>query len=775
MSQLVYRTRGNTSPQGKPRVYFCSHPQDQKTFLDATVRELLSLADCSIWYDPTPEASLSPRQREEREADLAGMQLFVLPVTARLLTTASRALEWEFPLAMAQHIPVLPILQEPGLERLFNQTCGDLQCLDPHQTDPTALPYEMRLKKFLESVLIGDALAAQVRAAFDAYIFLSYRKKDRREAQTLMRLIHENEFCRDIAIWYDEYLTPGENFNQAIAQALEKSQLFVLAVTPHLLERPNYVMNEEFPAAKNSGKPILPVEMVPSDRPGLEAAYPGIPPCTPGQDEPRLSEELKTALYGLALRENDSDPRHNFFMGLAYLTGIDMEVDKKRAVGLIHGAAEAGLPEAMEKLANMYRNGEGTARDRNASLLWQQRLCAARQKEWETQQSEEIFDAYVNALWNLGDLYLELAQPAPARTVWEETLLPLCEKGYEMDFFNSMPYTATGYLKLGEMYQTQGDPETARKWYEKAVEWFQALSRSIPSFRPFLAHVMSQLASLNLDRRDLEAAQHWADEGMKLLHALNAEEMTAKTKLFLAANCRYQGDICMEQENPADARYWYEKGLEAARALSQESSAVEARQSMTNFCQRLGDLCQNEHDLVAARHWYQEYLTLVQALVTETGTVKDYQALANAYNNLGELCLEEGVPADARHWYEESLAVLQPLAEETNADRDRQALADTCSDLGDLCRKEHDLESAQRYLEKACTLYEALAEQTDLPEMWDHLGVRLFKLATLSGTDATLLRRSLSIWDRLAKIYPDVPRYRQYGDILRQLLQETEA
>ena len=60
----------------------------------------------------------------------------------------------------------------------------------------------------------------------------------------------------------------------------------MLAVTPHLLEHPNYVMDEEFPAAKSSGKPILPVEMVPADRAELEAAYPGIPPWPSGQDRP---------------------------------------------------------------------------------------------------------------------------------------------------------------------------------------------------------------------------------------------------------------------------------------------------------------------------------------------------------------------------------------------------------------------------------------------------------------------------------------------------------
>ncbi|WP_367923939.1 TIR domain-containing protein [uncultured Ruthenibacterium sp.] len=771
---MVYRTRGNTSPQGKPRVYFCSHPADQKVFLDATVQELLTLADCAVWYDPEPEVPLSPLQREERETDLAAMQLFVLPVTTRLLTTASSALEWEFPLAIAQHIPVLPILQEQGLERLFNEKCGDLQCLDPHQTDPTALPYEVRLKKFLESVLIGDELAAQVRAAFDAYIFLSYRKKDRREAQALMRLIHENEFCRNIAIWYDEYLTPGEDFNQAIAQALEKSQLFVLAVTPHLLERPNYVMNEEFPAAKSSGKPILPVEMVPSDRSGLEAAYPGIPPCTSGKDKPLLSEELKAALYGLALRASDSDPKHNFFIGLAYLTGIDVEVDKERAVNLIHNAAEASLPEAIEKLANMYRNGEGMAKNWDASVLWQRRLCSVRQEEWQARQSQETFTAYANALWNLSDFYFELSQPKSAQAIWEKELLSLCDKGYKMGFFNSLPYAASGYLKLGELCQTQNKPEVAQMWYEKAVEWFQALSGSIPGFRPFLAYAMSQLANLCIDREDFDMAQHWADEGMKWFLALEGEEMTAKMRLFFATNCRYQGDICMAKENLTAARHWYEKGLEAANASSQESRSIEARQSMANFYNRLGTLSLKECDISAARHWYEGYLDLTQALASEVGTNPDRRAMANGYYHLGDLCLEEGDLLTARHWYEEGLAVAQTLAQASGTDKDRQDLADTYSRLGDLCREGKDLKSARHYLEEARSIYEALAEKTDLPKMWDHLGVRLFKLATLSGVDSALLRRSLSIWKRLAKAYPDISRYSQYRDTLQQLLAQTE-
>ena len=88
---------------------------------------------------------------------------------------------------------MLPLMQETNLAEQFNQVCGDLEYLDESVRDITAIGYQEKLKKYLEAVLISDELAGQVRAAFDAYIFLSYRKKDRKYAQDLMHLIHASE------------------------------------------------------------------------------------------------------------------------------------------------------------------------------------------------------------------------------------------------------------------------------------------------------------------------------------------------------------------------------------------------------------------------------------------------------------------------------------------------------------------------------------------------------------------------------------------------------
>ena len=118
-----------------------------------------------------------------------------------------------------------------------------------------------------------------------------------------MRLIHRNDFCRDIAIWYDEFLNPGENFNESIRLAMQKSDLFVLTVTPNLINEINYIMTIEYPMAQEAGKTILPAELVATDRTVLSETYPQLPECTDVGQEGALSEALWEALRRLAIRD----------------------------------------------------------------------------------------------------------------------------------------------------------------------------------------------------------------------------------------------------------------------------------------------------------------------------------------------------------------------------------------------------------------------------------------------------------------------------------------
>ena len=206
MANMLFKTKGNANPKGKARVYFTCHPDDFNLYFDQVCEYIFKSHDCAIYYTEDMSAQFD---ESDKATDLESSNLFIVPVTFKLLSTENRAMD-DVRFAMDKHIPVLPLMMENGLDSSYSHPdkFGELQYLAPFTNDDTAVSFEEKLKKYLESVLVSDKMAKRVRAAFDAYIFLSYRKKDRKYANQLMRIIHEKEKLRDIAIWYDEFLTP---------------------------------------------------------------------------------------------------------------------------------------------------------------------------------------------------------------------------------------------------------------------------------------------------------------------------------------------------------------------------------------------------------------------------------------------------------------------------------------------------------------------------------------------------------------------------------------
>lgn len=464
MNMLECRTRGNASPQGKPRVYFTCHPEDFERYFDKICEDIFRTHDCAIYYAKDMAGALS---EETREVDLERMNLFVIPVTFRLLHTGNRTMGEDFPFAQGKHIPVLPIMMEPGLDQFYSQEdkFGELQYLNSYSHDATEISYEDKLKRYLESVLVSDELANRIRAAFDAYIFLSYRKKDRKYANELMRLIHSNPFCRDIAIWYDEFLTPGENFSETIKEALNRSDLFTLLVTPNLVNEPNYVQSKEYPEAHRAGKSILPVEMEETDRENLERKFADLPECVDVREKELFRTRLQETVSRIAVQENDDDPTHNYLIGLAYFEGIDVEVDRERGLKLITSAAEAELPEAMHRLRSMYADGVGVEVNYQESLKWGQRLV-----DYYTHVCGENNLDTIIAMNHVGFIYAKMGEFKKSielsEKVYELGLKVLGEEHIET--ITALNNLAIAYGELGEYKKALRFQEMAYSLWRKA-------------------------------------------------------------------------------------------------------------------------------------------------------------------------------------------------------------------------------------------------------------------------------------------------------------------
>ncbi|MCI1722463.1 MAG: TIR domain-containing protein [Lachnospiraceae bacterium] len=708
---LQYKTRGKSDPSGKPRVYFCCHPEDFSLYFEKLSEEVLSLQNCAIWYRDTDEV----RTEEELSFDLSQMQLFIMPITAKLLNTENRGIR-EFRFAMQEHIPVLPLMQETNLAEQFNQVCGDLEYLDESVRDITAIGYQEKLKKYLEAVLISDELAGQVRAAFDAYIFLSYRKKDRKYAQDLMHLIHANDFCRDVAIWYDEFLTPGEDFTKAIASALQKSSLFALVVTPNLVNEENYVMTTEYPAARREQKPILPVELVHTDPKALEAHYAEFPGCIDGKNLPALSASLLKTLQNLARNRSGNNPQHDFFIGLAYLNGIDVEVDCGKALSLLRAASEAGLPEAIEKLADMYTNGEGVERNYETAVLFLRQLAAQREKDYKSSGTDDSLMLLLQSLLKLGDAQASLAHLEPAMETYRRMEAIVSNIPHTDQFFW---FSSAISSRIGNILTSEGRIAEAEECYEKTLKLSKHLVHKTKDSNAFhnMAILYAKLGILKDDEGKLSEAESFYRKYLKLCKNLLERGDVPTARYDLASAYERIGSICRDEGRLADAEESFLHFLELSSQLAEETSSLADRDSVACAYLKMGDLREIEGRLPEAEEFYKKGMCLYEQLAGETGTVQTFTRLADSYDHTGFILDSEGKPEEAEPYYQKGYEIFERLAAETGTIDARLRFSISCSRMADICSSKNDSIKAEEFYQKNIILLEQLASETDSLEI----------------------------------------------------------
>ncbi len=802
MSTLKYKTRGNSTPQGKPRVYFCCHRNDFDKYFDEISDEILAKQNCAIWYvDELVE------HNEELFFDLKQMQLFVMPITTNLLCSSNEALDIEFKFAVENHIPVLPLMQENGLIELFNEKCGELEFLDKYNTDMTAISYDEKLEKYLSSVLIDDKLAEKIRAAFDAYVFLSYRKKDRKYAQELMHLIHKNDFCRDIAIWYDEFLTPGENFNDSIKAALQKSELFVLAVTPNLVSESNYIMTTEYPMARKNGKIILPAELVPTDRKKLSEQYEGIPAPTDVHNEAELSEALLESIKKIAVKENDVSPEHNFFIGLAYLNGIDVEVDYERAVSLITISAEAGLQEAMKKLADMYFDGFSVQRDVDASIYWYRRLINLQEEAFGITNSKNDAMKLLNSYDALGGIYEQLHQYANSIEMYRqgEIICEECIKSEESDtcflreqchFLNRLSYalklagdyteayeklnkayvvainlesmTGKDYdllqrlrcqIRMGEIVEEQFNYNDALIIYNEVLGFLRTVGDTSSFFYLSVIHnVYLKIGDIYCEINDCSKALDNYRKAFEVCNRLSVERGTITDKLNVAITHNKIGHVLVKTEEDCDAMDEYLASYKISTELYDVSATLDVQRQLMLVSSHLAGINCSRKNYELAEELYQDALEISKKMVSICKTVEAYRDMRVSCDNLASLYekTEDLTKAFSLRFVEVEAA--QKAADITNSQKDLMCLTISYNNLANFLRMSGKVEDALSQYLNAYKLRKIMSEQSN-PET----------LKALSYSCDCIAETYKTLGDmREARVY-----YKEAVEICEKLLSQT--
>lgn len=96
MGFLKYVTKGNTSPSGKPKVYFTCHPDDFDGYFKNICDDIFKTCNCSICYTENMNDEIA---EQDLDVVIGANNLVVVPVTRKLLDSSNRTMGLDIPYA----------------------------------------------------------------------------------------------------------------------------------------------------------------------------------------------------------------------------------------------------------------------------------------------------------------------------------------------------------------------------------------------------------------------------------------------------------------------------------------------------------------------------------------------------------------------------------------------------------------------------------------------------------------------------------------------------
>ena len=699
---MKYKTKGGISPQGKIKIYFASHPSDL-VLLDRICIDIWKHRDVVVCYKDREDDPVN-------KDDFLLMQLMVIPVTSRLLEDSNCSVYEEFEFFYQHNLPVLPLMFERGLVSLYTQKFHSIQFLSVISTDSTELPFEERMRYTLDILLPDEEIVEKVRNAFAAYIFLSYRKKDREKAQELMQMIHRIPEYRDVAIWYDEFIAGSEDFNESITRALKKCDFFALMITPNLINEKNYVKEIEYPMALRENKEILPVEVMDTNREELSRQFENIynvVKAVDGEFEVYMQEKYKK----LAFVRKEGHPEHDYLIGLAYLNGIDVETNYVLAERLISEAADAGVVEAMGELVNMLYYGKGVACNREDAVRVQKRKIEA------VGRKNELL-SLLKEIERLGSMYIDMRKTEEAEKTYEELrkLANSETSASSTDIEVLTLIVADSWLKTGRVRELKCNVKEAFSAYQAAMGEIAlsmvSLIYSLPKNSPYIQEINTLQASM---LSDIEIEEDKLYSAVKsFLSAYKGDK--EKAALILHMSNMKCGSMLMRTRKVELALKKYKNAEAIAKILVEMNDNEENRRRICKSIVEVALGCISTRKYSDVEDKTKAGLEIAERLYKEIGDTEDVHICKQYYDCLGKYYKTTSEWEQALSYYQKSYEICQKQLEKENSIETKLDMLDTCINMGMLMYETEIYLESKEYFQRGFDICSSLEGKTNEPE-----------------------------------------------------------
>lgn len=662
--EFLHKVRGGFSPNELQKVFISFHSSD-RIQMEQVASDILEVMDCAVYYHETL-ASVKKQDinMDDYELKLMEMKLFVVVITTNYLVSDSLSKNTEIGFALSHNIPILPIAVETDLEELYmnemnkiEDGLGTLQLLNRFVFDRSALPYMQKLTVALNSVLVDREQVHRIKAAFNKRIFLSYRKKDRKYANELIRTIHSIPALERTAIWYDEFLSSGEKWDEQIREAISHSDVFLLLVTPFITEPDNYVIREEYPTAQSMNKEIFSVKKTDSNSiefriEELKKTFPGLEILIDGNNV----AELENALLKFGTNSK-STLEQDYLIGLAYFNGIDVERDNDKAVSLIVASAEGGLPDAVSKLADMYWMGDGVAVNYENSIQWKKKLIAIYQQRFSFSQKQGDVLMYIKSMDDLAICLFELSAFREALE-YEKRVISILEQN-SSEFSVASFFLAKAYGLCGKCCQKLGALHDAADFCEKDCEQSQkiyAADRTTENLHN-IAVAFERTGDVYYEMGDLNSAEKWYEKSLEIMSLIHDKLGSRESAYSLSALCLDIGAVYMKNHRYIEAKELYTKGIELRKSILKAKNSDENKRTYVETLVALGETFMYTGDIPNAERLFSESEHIIAELATKQGIIEVQYAYSLVLNRLAMIQEIKKNFQDALEYYTKSLGI----------------------------------------------------------------------------------------------------------------------
>lgn len=775
--EILYKTKGDFSPNGLQKVFCSFHPADI-SHMQTVTEDILSVANCAIFYHPS-DIDKDAVDLEDYTMKLLEMKLLVIIVSTNFLKEDNFAKNWEYGFAIEHNIPVLPISVEYDIEAYFanemnrvHKGYGDIQLLRTKVRDKTEIAYQQKLYRDLSSILIDDNEIHKIRKAFSGQIFLSYRKKDRKYAHELMRTIHDIPSLRNVSIWYDEFISSGEKWSDRIGDVLKQSDVFLLMVTPSIVEPDNYVIKEEYPTARKYEKVIIPATKAastekPIDEEKLRQLFPNLQIYIDGDN----AKELEEALSDLSDRSEDS-PEKDYLIGLAFFNGIEVEKNSEKAVTLIIASANREFPAAVNKLAEMYWNGDGIALNYENSILWRKKLVGIYNKKLADITNEDEVLGYVKALENLTACLYELSSFRDSMYYGKQlvSLLEQIISFSEADRF--FEYVSTAYDLCGKNARRLGlfdeSLDYAKKYLDFMRERYQ--ERKNTNNHHNLSVAYERLGDVYYAIGAYEDCKEWYQKAVEIDREIDDQVKTIDSAFALSASLLVLGDIYIRSQEYKISEQYYSEALSLRRRILHASDTDEHRIQYGETLISQGTVLTLTRSIDAAKALFREAEIIFKKITEERGTIESQHAYLIVLNRLGKVSELEHDYEGALTYYNKSLDRRDKILRHIRTNETIYEYGLTQYFIAEIHRLKSESTNAKRSYEKVVTLLLPVLvndRKGDCHHIFYESAFERFKLDTYSGKK--YLRFAIEALEWLIEHRSDNKQYQKQCELCKKM------